>query len=69
VTKNLIGLRKILTGFNISVMKIMSQGPVFRGHYSNQFDCNDSQRLALALFMFHCTDLLKPSYLKRFASI
>ena len=28
----------------------MAQGSVSRGHYSNQFDCNDPQILALALF-------------------
>jgi PAS domain-containing protein len=31
----------------------MTQGSLFRGHYSNQFDCNDPQLLALALFIFH----------------
>jgi hypothetical protein len=42
-----------LTGFNLSVIKNKAQGSVFRGHYSNQFDCNDPQLLALALFIFH----------------
>ena len=41
----------------------MAQGSVFRGHYSNQFDCNDSQLLTLALFIFHLVDLLKPLHL------
>ena len=31
----------LLTGFNPSVIKNIAQGSVFRGHYSNQFDCND----------------------------
>jgi len=37
----------------------MAQGSVFRGHYSNQFDSNDPQQLALALFIFHRADLLE----------
>jgi hypothetical protein len=56
---NLISLRKILTGFNTSVIQIMASGPVFRGHYSNQFDRNDPQLPALApIFRFHCSELL-----------
>jgi hypothetical protein len=53
----------LLTGFNPSVIKNMAQGSVFRGHYSNQFDRNDSQPLALALFIFHLADLLEPLHL------
>jgi len=30
----------------------MAQGSVSRGHYSNQFDCNDPQLPALALFLY-----------------
>ena len=41
---------------NPSVNKNMAQGSVFRGHYSNQFDSNDPQQLALALFIFHHAD-------------
>jgi len=52
----------LLTGFNPSAIKNMAQGSVFRGHYSNQFDCNDPQVLALALFIFHLADLLEPLY-------
>jgi len=58
----------LLTGFTPSVIKNMAQGSVFQGHYSNQFDSNDPQLLALALFIFHLANLLKPLYLKRLTS-
>jgi hypothetical protein len=51
-------------------MKNMAQGSVFRGHYSNQFDCNDPQILALALFAliiaadFHFLNCSSTSVLK-----
>jgi hypothetical protein len=58
----------LLTGFTPSVIKNMAQGSVFRGHYSNQFDSNDPQQLALALFIYHLADLLEPLHLKRLIS-
>jgi hypothetical protein len=50
----------LLTVFNPNAIKNMAQGSVFRGHYSNQFDCNGPQLLALALFIFHLADLSEP---------
>ena len=47
----------LLTGFTPNVIKNMTQGSVFPGHYSNQFDCNDPQLLAFALSIFHLADL------------
>ena len=36
-------------------------------HYSNQFDSNDPQQLALALFIYHLADLLEPLHHSRLA--
>ena len=46
-----------------STIKNMAQGSVSWGHYSNQFDCNDPQLLALALFIFHLADFREPLHL------
>jgi len=50
----------LLTVFSPSVIKNVAQGSVSRGHYSNQFDFNDPQLLALALFIFHHADHREP---------
>jgi hypothetical protein len=57
----------LLTGFNPSAIKNMAQGSVFRGHYSNKFDCNDPQVLALALLYFTSPTFWN-HYIKRLAS-
>ena len=45
-------LEEIYIGLCFGI-KNVAKGSVFRGHYSNQFDRNDPQLLALALFMFY----------------
>jgi hypothetical protein len=56
-----------LTGFNHKAIKNMAQGSVFRGHYSNKFDYNDHQLLALALYIFHCAAIKESLYLNPFS--
>jgi hypothetical protein len=46
-----------LTGFTPGAKKDMAQGSVSRGHYSNQFECNDPRLLALALYIFQLTGI------------
>jgi hypothetical protein len=51
----------LLTGFNLSAIGKIARGSVLRGHYSNQFDRNDPQPLALALFMVGLAESRQPS--------
>jgi hypothetical protein len=53
----------LLTGFTPNAIKNMTQRSVFRGHYSNQFDCNDPQQLTLALSILQIADLREPIHL------
>ncbi|HKJ30436.1 MAG TPA: hypothetical protein VKA34_01355, partial [Balneolales bacterium] len=52
----------LLTGFDPCAIKNMAQGSVFRGHYSNQFDCNDPNYRPLR-FLYFTSPTLRNHYI------